>query len=141
MLLYNSPHVAAKKWRKYIDSNHIFPSYRSRNRSGRVPSARFESKAEIEIGSVSGMKEADPVKGTFSHFDQRPLPRLWGGWVRYWRDEWDVSGALVLHLPAPTNLCFNKGYKATKQFLGPSWISYIELSYRVLYHGLVFKSN
>ena len=62
-------------------------------------------------------------------------PRLWGGWVRYWRDEWDVSGALVLHLPAPTNLCFNKGYKATKQFLGPSWISYIELSYRVLYHG------
>ena len=47
------------------------------------------------------MKEADPEgpeKGILgrSHFSS---PRLWGGWVRYWRDEWDVSGALVLRLP------------------------------------------
>ena len=33
-------------------------------------------------------------------------PRLWGGWVRYWRDEWDVSGALAIHLQ-PLNHCFD----------------------------------
>ena len=49
------------------------------------------------------MKEADP-EGPENFGPEPFLPlRLWGGywggWVRYWRDEWDVSGALVLHLP------------------------------------------
>ena len=45
------------------------------------------------------MKEADPKEGPEKGILGRRAispPRLWGGWVRYWRDEWDVSGALVL---------------------------------------------
>ena len=66
----------------------------------------FESKAEIEIGS-SGMKESDlEAQAEAISTIVGASPRLWGGWVRYWRDEWDVSGALAIHLQ-PLNHCFD----------------------------------